>query len=149
MPFEVQHRVLYAETDRMGVVYHSNYIIFFEIGRTELLRSLGFRYRDMEEQGFILAVTDCGARFVRPAVYDDLVTIRPRVTSLGKSTIRLEYEIVRDDVLLVTGFSEHAVLTKMDFRPVRMPVAMRDAVLKGMAADGGVVGGPSESRSPA
>lgn len=135
MPFQVHHRVLYAETDRMGVVYHSNYIIFFEIGRTELLRSLGFRYRDMEEQGFILAVTDCGARFIRPAVYDDLVTIRPRVSRLGKTTIRLEYEILRDEELLVTGFSEHAVLTKVGFKPARMPPEMRNAVLAGMEAD--------------
>jgi acyl-CoA thioester hydrolase len=137
MPFQVEHRVLYAETDRMGVVYHSNYIIFFEIGRTELLRSLGFRYRDMEEQGFILAVTDCGARFIRPAVYDDLVTIRPRVAKLGKTTIRLEYEIFREDELLVTGFSEHAVLTKDGFRPARMPPGMRNAVLAGMDAGRG------------
>jgi acyl-CoA thioester hydrolase len=117
----------------MGVVYHSNYIVYFEVGRTEYIRSLGCRYRDLEAEGYVLAVIDCGAKFHRPAEYDDLLSVRVRLTDVGKSTLRLEYEICRDGAVLVTGHTSHAFLLRATMKPVRMPEAMRVALDKGLA----------------
>src|SRR5271166_6478664 len=81
--YEAQVRVRYAETDQMGVVYHSNYIIWFEVGRVELLRQLGFTYREMESQDALnLAVVEARCRFKAPALYDDLITIRTEVINV-------------------------------------------------------------------
>ena len=81
--FEARVRVRYAETDQMGVVYHSNYIVWFEVGRVEMLRQLGFTYRDMEKQDDThIAVADVHCRFKSPARYDDLITIRTQLTNV-------------------------------------------------------------------
>lgn len=133
MPFEAPVRVRYEETDRMGVVYHSNYIVYFEVGRTEFLRAMGCRYRELEEQGFVLAVTECAAKFHRSAHYDDLLSVRVWVEELGKSTLRLGYEIWRESELLVTGHTAHAMLGKVTMRPIRIAEAMRVALERGMA----------------
>ncbi len=88
----------YAETDQMGVVYHSNYIIWFEVGRVEMLRQLGFTYREMEKQdGTHIAVVDVRCRFKAPAYYDDLITIRTRLLNVRDSLLHFGYEVVRDD----------------------------------------------------
>ena len=76
MPTDVQTRVRYAETDQMGVVYHSNYIIYFELGRTEAMRRIGITYSELEKRGYGLAVIETGARYRSAARYDDLLTIR-------------------------------------------------------------------------
>lgn len=91
---ETQIRVLYAHTDKAGVVYYANYLTFFEIGRTEYLRSLGRSYADFERMGFILTVTEATARYLSPAAYDDLLTIRTRVTRIRRTRLDFAYEIV-------------------------------------------------------
>ncbi len=111
--FEAQLRVRYAETDQMGVVYHSNYIIWFEVGRVELLRQLGFTYRDMEKVDDIhIAVADVHCRFKAPAMYDDLLTIRTRLVNVRGSVLHFGYQIVRadDGRMLAEGESVHIVV---------------------------------------
>jgi acyl-CoA thioester hydrolase len=95
---EITIRVRYAETDQMGLLHHANYLVYFEQGRTELLRSQGFTYRDIEAQGFYLVLTKLQVRYRSPAFYDDLLTLR---TTLVK--IEHQYELRRDGVLLADG----------------------------------------------
>lgn len=121
--FETKLRVRYAETDQMGVVYHSNYIVWFEVGRVELLRALGFSYREMEQQdGTHLAVADVSCRFKVPAHYDDVISIRTRLLNVRESLVHFRYEIVReeDQMLLAVGESAHLVLDAA-FKRSRMP----------------------------
>ena len=110
--YETKLRVRYAETDQMGVVYHSNFIIWFEVGRVEFLRQLGFTYRDMEkEDGTHLAVVDVRCRYKAPARYDDLITIRTRLLNVRGSLLHFGYEICAEDgSALAEGESVHMVL---------------------------------------
>ena len=103
----------YAETDKMGVVYHSNFIVWFEVGRVEMLRQMGFRYRDMEvEDDCHIAVADVKVRFKAPARYDDEILIRTRLKNVRDSLLQFGYEIVRteDDMLLAEGETTHIVV---------------------------------------
>jgi acyl-CoA thioester hydrolase len=92
---ETTLRVRYAETDQMAVVYNANYIIWFEVGRVELLRQLGFSYAEMEQDGMHLPVVEVKCRYKHPARYDDEVTIRTRLAQLRASLLGFHYEIVR------------------------------------------------------
>lgn len=102
---EITLRVRYGETDKMGVIYHANYFLFFENGRTEFLRRLGVSYRDLEARGVALVVVDCGARFRGNAGYDDLLTVRTWVDALSRARVTFRYEVLRDGRLLVEGFT--------------------------------------------
>ncbi len=108
-------RVRYAETDQMGVVYHSNYLIWFEIGRTELMRSLGFDYKRMEvEDDTYIVVADLHCRYHHPARYDELLTIRARILEAKTRTLSFGYEIFRqqDQKLLATGHTIHVACSR-------------------------------------
>lgn len=109
---ETTLRVRYAETDQMSVVYHSNYLIWFEVGRVELLRQLGFTYREMELEGLNLPVVEVKCRYKHPARYDDEITIRTRLAQVKASLLRFHYEVVRksDGRLLAEGESVHVVV---------------------------------------
>jgi acyl-CoA thioester hydrolase len=110
---EARLRVRYAETDQMGVVYHSNYIIWMEVGRVELLRQLGFTYREMEREDHChIAVVDVKCRFKSPAKYDDEILIRTRLLNVRESVIHFGYEILRaeDNTLLAEGETTHIVV---------------------------------------
>lgn len=98
---EIQIRVRYAETDRMGLLHHANYLVYFEQARTELLRTAGGNYKDLEDQGFFLVISKLEVKYKSPAYYDDVLTIRTTVTR--SSPIRLEhrYEVFRDGGKLV------------------------------------------------
>ena len=96
-------RVRYAETDRMGLLHHANYLVYFEEGRTELLRSLGFTYRDLEDQGFLLVLTKAEVRYRAPARYDDLLTLHTTVMRTTSVRIDHSYRLMRNDVLLAEG----------------------------------------------
>src|SRR6266513_4308629 len=103
---ETRIRVRYAETDQMGVVYHANHFIWFEIGRVELLRQLGFSYRDMEEQDkCFIAVVDARCRYKAPAHYDDEIIVRTQLKGVRESVIHFGYELLRagDGTLLAEG----------------------------------------------
>ncbi len=97
---EIQIRVRYAETDRMGLLHHANYLVYFEQGRTELLRAQGFSYRDIEDQGFYLVLTKVQVRYKSPAYYDDLLTLRTIVQRTTLVKIEHRYELLRDGVLV-------------------------------------------------
>jgi acyl-CoA thioester hydrolase len=104
--------VRYAETDQMGVVYHSNYVIWFEVGRVEALRQLGLTYKEMEQDGCHLPVVEVRCRYKAPARYDDLITVRTRLKKIRSNLIRFGYEIVRaaDGTLLAEGETVHLTL---------------------------------------
>lgn len=115
-----QITVRYAETDMMGIVYHGNYLPWFEVGRTTLLKECGLPYRELEAQGYRLPVIELGTKFIKPALYDDLVTVITRLKERPALRIHLEYEVRRGDELLVTGFTTHAFINKAG-EPVRPP----------------------------
>lgn len=117
--FRFKSRVRYQETDRMGIVYHANYIIWFDMGRTELLRSLGYTYRDLEEDGIWLPVIEIGCKYKHPSRYDDEVVIEAFIEEMTKVKIKFGYRIYKDDELLVEGFSTHAFTN-----PYLKPVAL-------------------------
>src|SRR5205823_157075 len=100
---EITIRVRYAETDRMGLLHHANYLVYFEQGRTELLRGLGLSYRDMEDQGFFLVLTKVQVRYRSPARYDDLLTLRTMVMRTTLVKIEHRYELTRDGHPLADG----------------------------------------------
>ena len=109
---EVRLRVRYAETDQMGVVYHANYFVWFEVGRVELLRQLGFSYRDMESNdGCFIAVVDARCRYKAPARYDDELIVRTHLNNVRESLVHFGYELVRtgDGTLLAEGETTHIV----------------------------------------
>jgi len=111
--YETTLRVRYAETDQMGVVYHSNYVIWFEVGRVEMLRQMGFTYSDMEKNdGAALAVVDLRCRYKAPARYDDLLRVRTRLLNVRDSLVHFAYEILRDEdrTLLCEGETTHLVI---------------------------------------
>ena len=119
--YKTMVRVIYADTDAMGVVYHTNYIKWFEVGRTELLRSMGFPYSGMEKDGILLPVAECSCKYRAPAVYDDLLEITARISALKGATITIDYEIQRlaTGELLATGMTKHAITDK-NFKPIRL-----------------------------
>ncbi|HTF45197.1 MAG TPA: thioesterase family protein [Terriglobales bacterium] len=109
---ETRIRVRYAETDQMGVVYHANHFIWFEVGRVELLRQLGFSYRDMEaSDGCFIAVVDARCRYKAPARYDDEIVVRTQMKNIRESLIHFGYELLRadDGTLLAEGETTHIV----------------------------------------
>lgn len=114
-------RVIYADTDAMGVVYHTNYIKWFEVGRCELLRSIGYPYARLEEAGILLPVAECSCKYKQPAVYDDMLEITARVAEMKGATVIIEYEIREQETgaLLVTGSTRHAI-TDPKFKPIRL-----------------------------
>lgn len=124
---ETTVRVRYAETDRMGVVYHANYLQYFEIGRTEAMRSLGATYRALEEQGIALAVVECGLNFRAGAKYDDELRIVTKPSSAGRVRVRFDYEIWRGDKMLCDGFTVLACL--VNGRPAELPQEIRKILL--------------------
>ncbi len=122
---ETTIRVRYAETDRMGLLHHANYLVYFEQARTELLRSLGFTYRDLEDQGYLLVLTKIEVRYKRPAYYDDLLTIRTMVERTTAVRIDHRYEVFRDGTLLAEGASTLACVDR-EGQPQALPEALRE-----------------------
>jgi acyl-CoA thioester hydrolase len=121
--YEARVRVRYAETDQMGVVYYANYIVWMEVGRVELFRSLGFNYSDMErDDGVLLAVLDVHCRYRSPAHYDEEVLIKTSVKSANTRTVTFAYAMYNAETgrLLVEGETRHIFLGR-DMRPTRLP----------------------------
>lgn len=120
---ETRLRVRYAETDQMGVVYHSNHLIWFEIGRVELMRQLGFSYRDMErDDKCFIAVAEARCRYRAPIYYDDEVIVRTKLTNVRESVVHFRYELVRcgNGVLLAEGETVH-IVTDGNFKIIAIP----------------------------
>jgi len=120
---ETRLRVRYAETDQMGVVYHSNHLIWFEVGRVELMRQMGVSYRDMErEDGCFIAVAEAKCRYRSPVYYDEEVVVRTRVKSFRESVVVFSYELVRADggALLAEGETTH-IVTDLNMKIAALP----------------------------
>jgi len=120
---EAQVRVRYAETDQMGVVYHGNYFTWFEVGRVELCRRLGFEYKRMEsEDDSFIVVAEASCRYKRPARFDDLLTIRTRVSEAQRRTVRFAYEILNaaSGEVIATGETLHVICDR-NGRPKALP----------------------------
>lgn len=124
-------RVRYAETDQMGVVYHANYLVWCEIGRTDYIRSLGRSYADMEREGIALAVSEAALRFVGSARYDDPIRVRTRLTALRSRGLEFQYRIEHEETgrLLVTATTSLVALDRTG-RPARLPDAVQ-RILRG------------------
>jgi acyl-CoA thioester hydrolase len=131
---ETRLRVRYAETDQMGVVYHANHFIWFEVGRVELLRQLGFSYKEMEQQDHcFIAVVDARCRYKAPALYDDEIIVRTWLKNIRESIIHFGYELLRisDGSLLAEGETTHIVADEQMRKtslPEKYMKIFRDAV---------------------
>lgn len=127
---ETKIRVRYAETDAMGVVHHANYLVWFELGRSELCRTKGFSYREMEQDGALLVVAEAYCRYKSPAFYDEELTIRTKVAELKSRTMRFVYEVFResDQTLLAEGETTH-VVTNANKKVRSMPEIYRQKML--------------------
>ena len=124
---ETAVRVRYEETDRAGVGYHANTFVWFECARTELLRSLGLPYRKLEEDGWLLTVTEVSARYRRSVLYDDLLSVRCGIVEASGARLFIKYEIFgEDEVLRTTGHTVLGCLETTTGRPRRLPAALLD-----------------------
>ena len=123
---EIHIRVRYAETDRMGLLHHANYLVYFEQGRTELLREQGFSYRDIEDQGFFLVLTKVQVRYKSPAYYDDLLTLRTIVQRTTLVKIEHRYELLRNGTLVAEGETTLGCVDKTG-KVQALPESLRDS----------------------
>jgi acyl-CoA thioester hydrolase len=115
------YRVIYGDTDQMGVVYYGNYLRFFEAGRNEFIRAKGLRYRDFEESfGLMLPVVDAQVSYRAPARYDDLLTVETSLAEVRRASARFAYRIVREGEVVATGHTVHACVDR-EGRVQRMP----------------------------
>jgi acyl-CoA thioester hydrolase len=122
-------RVRYAETDKMGVVYYANYFVWFEVGRCELLRAVGWSYREMEAEGIQLPVIEASCEYRQPGRYDDELEIRARGRVVSPARIAFEYDVIRcaDGALLARGRTVHAAIGAGG-RPTRVPQRVREVL---------------------
>ena len=133
--FETPVRVLYGDTDAGGVVYNANYLRYFEIGRTELMREWICSYSDIEKLGFVLPVIECWSRFKAPAVYDDLLIIETTIAEISKLKCKFNYRILRKEEgvgrpkLLVKGYTVHAAVTR-EGKLTRLPAEIIQKISK-------------------
>ncbi len=126
----IQHRVTYKETDQMGVVYYSNYLVWFEMDRTEYFREKGLVYKDLEKKDKIyLPVAEAHCRYKTPLRYDDLVEISVELTEAGKTRITFEYEVKKDGTVMTTGYTKHAFVNGKG-KPVEVPEKVREFLTK-------------------
>ena len=126
-----KYRVIYGDTDNMGIAYHANYLRWFEMGRTEMFRSLGLPYKAIEAKGVFLPVSEVHCKFKAPAQYDDVIIIEASLDTGVKGGVKFDYRIFAEDgeKELATGYTKHACLNR-DGRVVRPP----DFLVKVMAA---------------
>jgi len=125
---ETTIRIRYKDTDRMGVVYYGNYLTFFEVGRTELMRSLGIPNSALEARGFTLPVVDAAATYRGNVGYDDIITVRTTISEATRVRIRFDYQVLDESGrLLVTGHTLHACLDS-SMKPARVPDDVRAAI---------------------
>jgi acyl-CoA thioester hydrolase len=119
-------RVRYAETDKMGIVYYANYFVWFEVGRTDLLRESGWNYREMESEGFGLPVIEAHCAYRESAKYDDEIEVRTTGEMLSPVRVQFTYQVVRsaDAATLCTGTTVHATVDRTG-RPCRLPERVR------------------------
>ncbi|HMC76444.1 MAG TPA: thioesterase family protein [Vicinamibacterales bacterium] len=120
-------RVRYAETDKMGVVYYANYLVWFEVARADLLRTLGWSYREMEIAGISLPVIEAQCQYLRPARYDDEIEVKTEGRMVSPVRMEFQYQVIRkeDQILAATGRTVHAALDPSG-KPCRLPARVRE-----------------------
>ena len=119
---KIDFRIRYGETDQMGYAHHGNYPLYFEMGRIELLRTLGISYKKMEEEGLILPVYSINTRFLKPARYDDKITLKTYLKSLPTARILFEYELYNEEgELITTGNTTLVFVDTHKKGPVKIP----------------------------
>ncbi len=124
----VNIRVRYAETDKMGYVYYGNYATYFEVGRVELLRSRGVSYRSLEDKGILLPVVNLNVNYLKPAHYDDELTLVTRLVKLAGVKIVFEYELKRKEDVLCKAETTLVFLEESSGKPVRIPQEILDVL---------------------
>ena len=135
--FATPVRVRYAETDAAGVVYYGNYLTYFEVVRVELLRALGHPITGIEAQGIVMPVVEARLKYMRPAHLDDLLEIAVSIDSVGPASFACDYEVLRDGLLLVSGWTRLAVCERETGRAVPMPAWLRALFDQAPALAGG------------
>lgn len=120
-------RVRYGETDQMGIVHHVNYLHYFEVARTELLRECGFSYKSIEEKGYLLVVTESQCRYLKPARYDDELRVETWLSLLGNVRIHFQYRILRGEEVLAKGYTKLGCIS-----PERVPTAIPEELREKM-----------------
>ena len=127
--FDYTLRTRYAETDQMGVVYYGNYPQYLELGRVEWLRALGLTYKEMEAEGIMMPVVSLQIQYKKPALYDELITIRTKLKDLPSTKIEFDYEILNEKgELLSTANTILVFVDAKTFRPVRCPEKVLDLI---------------------
>ena len=124
-----QCRVIYGDTDNMGMAYHANYFRWFEIGRAEMFRHLGLTYREIEAKGIFLPLSECHCKFIAPVRYDDLITIETTLDPVMRAGIKFDYQIFRPNTerSLARGYTKHACVDTQG-RVVRPPALLTDLI---------------------
>ncbi len=127
--FKTTVRVIYGDTDNMGIAYHANFFRWFEIGRSEMFRSLGLAYRDIEKRGIFLPVSEVGCKYLAPVRYDDLLVIETTLDASVRGGMKFDYSILKesDPTVLARGFSKHACMNR-EGKVVRPPAFIMDLV---------------------
>ena len=127
--FDLEIRIRYAETDQMGVCYYSNYLVWFEMSRTEYFRALGLVYTEFEKNGLFLPVGEAYCRYHKPLRYDELIIARTWVRKLGRTSMQFAYTIKKkgEDEIVAEGYTTHVFVNK-DMKPCRIPQIIRDTV---------------------
>jgi acyl-CoA thioester hydrolase len=120
-------RVIFGDTDQMGVVYYANYLRYFESARAAYWRSLGKSYKDLEAWGIMLPVSEAHCHYRRAAHYEDVLHVEVAVSELRAASLRFAYRIVRGDEVIADGTTRHAVIG-LDRKPRAMPAALRDVI---------------------
>jgi acyl-CoA thioester hydrolase len=127
--FETSIRVRYAETDQMGYVYYGNYATYYEVTRVEALRSLGISYKILEENGVLMPVLENWSKYIRPAKYDDLLTIKLILKEMPGMRITFEYEVFNEDKKLINlGSTTLVFLDKLSGKPIQVPDVVQDVL---------------------
>ena len=129
-------RVRYGDTDKMGFVYHANYFRWFEVGRSEMFRSMGIPYKSIESKGFFLPLSEIHCKFNAPSQYDDILLIETSLDSHYRAGMKFDYQIFSEngDKLLVSGYTKHACVDSGG-RVVRPPKFLMDRIAKNTNAD--------------
>ena len=135
MDAAITYRVPYADTDQMGFVYYGNYLVFFERARNELMRSLGFTYRELESLGVGLPVIEASLKYHAHAQYDDLLTIHAWVAEFAGIRVKVGCQVLREDKLLVEGWTRHAFMDLKTGRPARVPLIMQEKLRQVVGAE--------------
>ena len=124
MIHEAKLRVRYRETDAQGIVNNADYLSYFEVGRVEWLRAAGLSYRKLEKEGYGLVVVEALARYKRPALFDDELTVRTELTELKRASLSFGYTVLRGDEVLVTGRTLHGCMDLTTGKPRRLPATL-------------------------